>query len=213
MYHGFWRENHKDNHGVYIWMNEEKSNTIFDHADFDAYVGDLELDRYRRGCYLSKKGDNYYVYYGNFDQDGHKNDERAFFYSSKQDKIIVGKMVNDKYVNGYFVSFNSEDGNITDIVYCEFNNDEMPIKLLKSEEIDESLRTKISYEAKEFRVIALREDYFGQLYEKYKEILAFIRNEMNDIKILDDEEGYPRIMKLGMSYNDMKLFRELEKSL
>jgi len=68
----FGEKNQKDHHGVYVWKSEKAGNKDFSNCDFDAYVGDVELDSYKKGCYLSKSGDNFYVYYGKFEEDGKK---------------------------------------------------------------------------------------------------------------------------------------------
>ena len=80
-YHGLWKNNKKDKKGIYIWMNEPLNNKEFDNANFDTYVGIFDNDKFVRGTYLSKISDDFYLYHGNFDNEGKKTDENAFFYS------------------------------------------------------------------------------------------------------------------------------------
>ena len=103
VYYGYWKENKKDNHGIYLWMDEPENNKEFDNANFDAFVGEIDEDKYKKGTYLSKKIDDYYLYHGNFDENGRKTDDNAFFYSSKFDRLLKGKIVNDNFES--FVCF------------------------------------------------------------------------------------------------------------
>lgn len=69
MYYGGWKENKRDKNGIYIWIDEPLGNEQFDSANFDAYVGLIENDTFKRGTYLSKNGDDYFLYHGNFDNE------------------------------------------------------------------------------------------------------------------------------------------------
>lgn len=80
-------------------MDEPENNNDFDSSNFDAYCGEIEEDKYKRGTYLTKKGDDYYLYHGNFDENGRKTDENAFFYSSKFDRLLKGNIQNDNFIN------------------------------------------------------------------------------------------------------------------
>ena len=104
-YHGLWKNNKKDKNGIYIWMNEPLNNKEFDNANFDAYVGNFDNDKFVRGTYLSKISDDYYLYHGNFDSEGKKTDDNAFFYSSKYDRVLHGKIEKDNFVSAYVAFF------------------------------------------------------------------------------------------------------------
>lgn len=69
MYYGFWNNNKRDKNGMYIWIDEPLGNEQFEPANFDTYVGLIENDTFKRGTYLSKNGDDYYLYHGNFDNE------------------------------------------------------------------------------------------------------------------------------------------------
>lgn len=120
-YHGLWKNNKKDKNGIYIWMNEPLNNKEFDNANFDAYVGNFDNDKFVRGTYLSKISDDYYLYHGNFDGEGKKTDDNAFFYSSKYDRVLHGKIEKDNFVSAYVAFFESDSGEIKNIVYCTFD--------------------------------------------------------------------------------------------
>lgn len=211
MYHGFWREGKRSDRGVYLWIDEKINNHNFDQADFDCFIGEFESDLNKRGCYLSKQRDNYYVYYGSYDSDGKKSDDRGFFYSSKQEKLIIGKIHKDSLLNGHILSF-KDDGTIKDIFYCEFDSEGMPCSYVRSEDLASSTREEMSQTASEFREIILSYDVFGQVYQNYKQLRTFISNEARDVSVFDDSEGYPKIMKLCSSYNDITVYNSLEKA-
>jgi hypothetical protein len=211
IYHGFWKDDKKDHHGIAVWLDEKKGNTDFDLADFDAFVGEFEKDEYRKGTYLTKIDDNYFVYYGYFDSNGKKNDNNALFYTSKQDRMFRGVMKDDKYVSGYFIYFDDE-GKITDITYIEMDGDTQVVKhVRKFDKISKDEKEKLKNEATIFRNLLIEEDYFGMIYTKIKEMNDFIIKRF-DITNLDDTTNYLKIVKLAGSYNDVKINVRLNKA-
>ena len=78
MYYGFWKENVRDHHGIYLWMKNYTDSISFEEISFDAYVGTIADDRFKKGTYLSKVNDEYFLYYGGFDVNGMKNDNEIF---------------------------------------------------------------------------------------------------------------------------------------
>ena len=213
VYYGFWKDNKKDNHGLYLWMDEPENNKEFDNANFDAFVGEIEEDKYKKGTYLSKKIDDYYLYHGNFDENGRKTDNNAFFYSSKFDRLLKGKIVNDNFENGYVAFFDSETGLINDLVYCTFGGDGDVTSIKRKDEIDEKEKETVEKEINDFRNVILEVDYFGNIYEKYKEIKEFIKEHMISLDVLDDKEKFPEIIKLCISYNYNNIYNDIEKKV
>ena len=210
-YYGFWLNNHKNSHGIYLWIEEEENNDIFDNANFDCFIGNVKDNHYGRGCYLSKIEDNYYLYYGNFDEDGKKNDNNALFYTSS-DKLIKGKIVNDNFIEGYVSFFDSETGNMINFVYCKFDKDGSIIYLIndsdfgKNDEIE-----KIKKEMSLFRDVILEIDYFGDIYQKYKEIKKFVNENMNSVKRFNDKDKLKEMIELSVGYNSLDIYSKIEK--
>ena len=210
-YYGFWLNNHKNSHGIYLWIDEEENNNIFDNANFDCFIGNVKDNHYGRGCYLSKIEDNYYLYYGNFDDDGKKNDNNALFYTSS-DKLIKGKIVNDNFIEGYVAFFESETGNMINFVYCKFDKDGSVTYLVndsdfgKNEEIE-----KIKKEMLLFRDVILEIDYFGDIYQKYKEIKKFVNENMNSVKRFNDKDKLKEMIELSVGYNSLDIYSKIEK--
>ena len=64
-----------------------------------------------------------------------------------------------------------------------------------------------------FRNVILEEDYFTNIYDKYREIRSFIKENMTSLDILDDKVKFPEIIKLCVGYNSLNLFAEIEKKV
>ena len=212
-YHGFWKNNSKEKNGIYIWLEESNDNNIFDNANFDAYVGEIENDGYKRGTYLSKISDDYYLYHGNFDSKGRKTDNDAFFYSSKYDRLLHGKIFEDCFLNGYISYFDSETGLIVDLAYTTFDKEGSLINIISKDDIEKDEINKEEKVMTLFRNIILGVDYFGSIYSKYKNSKKFIEENMNDIDIFDDRENFPKIIDLCAEYNTNNIYNDIEKKV
>ena len=109
--------------GVYLWIKENKDVPMFNNfeeADFSCFVGDLEETHFIEGTYLTKKGEEYYVYHGKFNSNNEKDGDNAFYYNSDKDELLFGKIEKNKFVNS-FLSVFDEDGNIKNGIYANFN--------------------------------------------------------------------------------------------
>ena len=208
-YHGYWKDNKKNKYGIYMWLDEAEDNEEFDNANFDAYVGELEENKYKRGTFLKKDGDNYYVYHGDFSPDGKKNDEKGFYYSSSLDRLFHGKIENDVFVSGFIVYFNSETGEMENIVYAEFEKNNVKNVILK-EDIDEDEAQKEKDENTLFRNVILEIDYFGNIYQTYKSTFKFIAEEMGELSVFEDKEKFPLMMKTITAYNKDNIYFDIE---
>ena len=120
-YYGNWKNNKKEESGIYIWLSEPNNNSIFDEANFEAFIGKFEDDMYKKGTYLIKEEDEYYLYHGLFDREGKKSDDDAYFYSSKNDTLIHGRISKDIFRNGYIFVFDSDNGSVKEMAYCNFD--------------------------------------------------------------------------------------------
>ena len=105
-----------------MWLDEEEDNKGFDNANFYVYAGIFEGNNFKRGIFLQKKEDNYYVYHDDFTLDEKRNDDHAFFYSYSLDRLFHGKIENDIFKSWYIVYFVFDSGDIEKIVYCDFDS-------------------------------------------------------------------------------------------
>ena len=212
VYYGFWKNNKKDNHGCYLWVEEEQGNKDFEKTNFDTFIGLIDEDKYKRGTYLSKKEDNYYLYYGEFGENGKKTDNNAMFYSST-DRLIKGKIEDDEFKEGHIAIFDSETGDLTDLMFCTFGQKASVNSLKMEKDLDQESVKKIKEEMITFRNVILEEDYFGNVYSKYNEVKDFIKAHMNTLETLDDPEKYPEIISLCSGYNKLNIYADIEKKV
>ena len=212
VYYGFWKNNKKDNHGCYLWVEEEQGNKDFEKTNFDTFIGIIDEDKYKRGTYLSKKEDNYYLYYGEFGENGKKTDNNAMFYSST-DRLIKGKIEDDEFKEGHIAIFDSETGDLTDLMFCTFGQKASVNSLKMEKDLDQESVKKIKEEMITFRNVILEEDYFGNVYSKYNEVKDFIKAHMNTLETLDDPEKYPEIISLCSGYNKLNIYADIEKKV
>ena len=213
-YMGQWKNNLKDKYGIYIWMEEPENNFDYDYANFDAYVGEFEEEKYIRGSYLTKLNNEYLIYHGNFNHDGKKNDNNAYFYSSKTNKIFHGEIKNDILLCGYLGSFDEDKDEIIELLFCIFNEDgtvndvieEKDLKIGEDEIFDEKKKIE------NFRSIILDGDYFGKIYGKFKKIKDKI-DKLGDIsEILEKQNNIEAIDKLLNKFNKKNIYYNIEEN-
>ena len=209
-YFGIWKKNIKNEKGVYLWLNEN-INAIpfnnFDNANFDVFIGLFELDNLKYGTYLSKKQNDYYVYHGFFDKNGKKFGDNVFFYNSTEDQLICGKVINDKFINGYICLYN-EDGILSSILYCEFDNNGSIISYKNN--IDKNKYENVINDMQMFRNIIMQEDYFTDTFNIFKEMKYFCDNNIKFDSFYDDSLD---LIDMTFKFNNAKIFNEIEKNL
>ena len=211
-YLGNWKNNKKEKDGIYIWLAEPNKNMVFDEANFEAFVGEFDDDMYRKGTYLIKEGDDYYLYHGLFDREGRKSDDNAYFYSSKNDTLIHGRVSRDVFRNGYIFVFDSNSGAVSEMAYCNFDKDgNLMDSTYKSNLLKED-REKEEKKISNFRNIILNVDYFGYIYDKYKEIFKFVTNEIESCDDFENKEKLKKINKLCNDYNYNNIYQDIEKN-
>ena len=210
-YYGLWKNNKKDKSGIYIWMNEPLNNKQFDDANFDTYIGIFKEDKFVRGTYLSKNVDDYYLYHGDFDSDGKKTDDNAYFYSSKFDRVLHGKIQKDNFISAYVAFFESDSGEIKNLVHCDFDKSGNVISIVLQNDLKREDKVREENDIILFRNVILEIDYFGIIYSKYHEIKDFIRDNMDSIDILEDKNKFPLAMSLCSKHGENNIFRDIEK--
>ena len=203
IYYGYWQDNIKEKNGMYMWLDEpkEENNQSFDNTNLEAYIGDFEEGHYKKGTFLQKKGDDYYLYHGNFTEDGKKNDENGFFYSAKFDRLFHGTIENDFFIKGYVTYFNPEEGTIDNINYVSFDKDLKVSNIILDKDLEQKEKENESSLCSRFRDVILNIDYFGELYKKINDITKFINENITNIDIFNDEEKYSLMSNLVSAYS------------
>ena len=205
-YYGLWKDNYRNEHGIYLWLKENKNIkpfSDFENANFNAFIGNIEEDAFVKGTLLIKKGNDYYVYHGNFNENGKKEGDLCFFYSAKKELLLYGNFENDIFISGHMANFNDE-GNIIKI------NKYFKGKIINEKDINKleiDIVEKILFN---FRNVIMTKDYFGDLYKEFGQAINFRDRNMNNLEILNSDK-YIDIMNAAIGYNKITIFDDIEK--
>ncbi len=211
-YHGYWENNLKNSNGCYLWIEEPENNNNFDNANFEAFIGNINNDEIKKGTYLIKNNDTYFVYYGSFNQYFKKNDNNAYFYSSTHDRLFKGKIQNDLFIQGFLAFFN-DDGNLLELIYTEFDEEEQIKTVISENDLQCDQLSEIKENMKNFRNIILNKDYFGIIYHDYKECSKFISDHCSNYQIFEDKDFFPKIMDICSKYNNDNITKDINTIL
>jgi hypothetical protein len=207
-YYGLWENDLFNGNGIYLWLKEKEDKAPFsdyDNANFEAFVGNSSEGKFKKGALISKEGKNYYVYYGNFTDDGKKEGNKCFYYSSNLERLCYGTFENDIFIEGYVGNFDKK-GNLNALIIYKKDGENTKgekIKLKKEPEIENSL-IKI-------REIILNKNYLNMIYEEFAKIIKFRDEKMNNIEIIMTEE-YGTIIK-SFQFNKITLCKDIENNI
>jgi hypothetical protein len=216
-YFGMWENDMKHGRGIYLWLKENINNKInnklynpfnnFDTANFHAFIGELEKNNFKKGTLLKKEGEEYFVFHGFLDSKNlKKNGKDCFYYSAKLEEIFFGNYKNDIFIEGYVGKFD-DNGEIKNIVKYKNRKIIENDKLSTLDNIND-VKNKITT----FRNVIMSKDYFGILFNVFKDVINFKINSMKDINIFNSD-NYLDIMEISTSYNQVSIFKEIEKYL
>ena len=214
IWRGMWRDNIKEDHGIYLWLDEDNKKKPFEKFDdciFDVYLGEIDNDSFTKGVYLSKTKDNYYIYYGGYDIFGKRDGANCYYYNSNEDKVFYGSMKKGLFEDGFMGVFDDE-GKIYDLFRVEFDSKQKIRRYLQRDDIDTSVRERVEWRILVFRSLILEDDYFNMIFKAFKNIVEF-KDKKFSLKVLNSDEGYNKIKDVCFGYNNIDLFRKLEKNL
>ena len=211
-YFGQWKDNLKDKTGIYIWMDQPENNYEYDNANFEAYVGEFDDEKYVRGTYLSKVNNEYYLYHGNFDKEGKKNDNNAYFFSSKSNKMFHGKIMQDILVEGYLASFDAQGENVTEVVFCKFNEDGGVDDVVEQNKLNEEDVENEKKNITDFRALIFDGDHYGKIYKKFINLKEKIDRLEDLVDILEKEENIAEIDKILNKFNKKNIYNFIEEN-
>ena len=218
-YFGLWENDIKEGRGIYLWLKEsiDQSNrniinnksynpfNNFDKANFSAYVGNFEKNKFTKGTLLKKEEDNYFVFHGYF-SNSKKEGKNCFYYSAKLEEILYGTFKDDKFIEGFIGKFD-ENGEVKNIIKYKNKSIIEKDKVQSSDNIQE-----ISNKILTFRNVIMSKDYFGILYNIFKEAIDFKNENMNDVEIFNSDI-YLDLMDIASSYNQVSIFKDIERHL
>ena len=209
---GVFNEGKADNRGVYLWITEDKDVPMFndfEKADFSCFIGDLNAQHFIEGTYMTKKGEEYYVYHGKFNEKNEKDGDGAFYYNSDKDELMYGKVEQNKFVNAYLSVFD-EDGNIKNGIFVNFDENRKIKDYKQKEELPD--KSVIFDKMFDFRNIILDKDYFGQVFNTFKTTMAYIDSDVN-FESLDSPDKFPKLINVSFNFNKMTIKEDIEKVL
>ena len=208
-YYGLWENDLYNGFGIYFWLKEKKDITPFsdlDNACFDAFVGDSKEGNFKKGALLKKEGKKYFIYYGGFTEDGKREGEKCFYYSSNLEKLCYGTFNNGVFTEGYVGHFN-KDGKLDDLI--TYKKEEG--KGEQGEKIKINRQQKITNILTQFRNVISSKDYFKMIYEEFWNILKLRDEKMNDIEVFQSDE-YAKIMN-SFTFDKITLCQDIEKNV
>ena len=217
-YFGLWENDLKQGRGIYVWLKEDKNNSKnsynnksynpfnnFDKANFDAYVGNFDKNKFTKGTLLKKEGDNYFVFHGWF-LNSKKNGKNCFYYSAKLEEILYGTFKDDKFIEGFVGKFD-DNGDLKNLI--KYKNKSI-IEKDKFEPSDDE--KEVAKKILTFRNIIMSQDYFGILYNIFKDAIDFKNANMNNVELFNSEL-YLDLLDIAASYNQVSIFKNIEKHL
>jgi len=217
-YFGLWENDLKQGRGIYVWLKEDKNNSKnsynnksynpfnnFDKANFDAYVGNFDKNKFTKGTLLKKEGDNYFVFHGWF-SNSKKNGKNCFYYSAKLEEILYGTFKDDKFIEGFVGKFD-DNGDLKNLI--KYKNKSI-IEKDKFEPSDDE--KEVAKKILTFRNIIMSQDYFGILYNIFKDAIDFKNANMNNVELFNSEL-YLDLLDIAASYNQASIFKNIEKHL
>ena len=215
-YFGLWKDDKKDSRGVYVWLKQNKKqiNLInpfinFNDANFQAFVGEFNNDNFSKGTLLSKEGENYFVYHGTYINNLQRHGNKCFYYSATLEQLLFGTFKNNVFVDGYVGKFN-DDGELKNFIRYHnkaITNEE---NSLQKNNHSNNNSKNISSKLLTFRNVIMSKDYFGILFDVFKNIINFKEENMNDIDIMNSDK-YLDLMDTAASYNKITIFKDIEK--
>ena len=217
-YFGLWENDLKQGRGIYVWLKEDKNNSKnsynnksynpfnnFDKANFDAYVGNFDKNKFTKGTLLKKEGDNYFVFHGWF-LNSKKNGKNCFYYSAKLEEILYGTFKDDKFIEGFVGKFD-DNGDLKNLI--KYKNKSI-IEKDKFEPSDDE--KEVAKKILTFRNIIMSQDYFWILYNIFKDAIDFKNANMNNVEVFNSEL-YLDLLDIAASYNQASIFKKIEKHL
>ena len=161
-YIGEWKENQKNGIGFLKYLNKDSENFfygLFNNGDF------------KQGLYINLNKDIYY--FGNFNN-GKKNDDFSVYINYKKNRIFIGQIQNDIFINGYVIILKIEETKnniilkIRNIVYRD-KDKYIPIKIKNNKNLE-----KFIY------IVPKIVNQLKMIFENFEESLSELENIYND---------------------------------
>lgn len=207
-YYGLWKNDLKNGNGIYLWLREnaaKKPFSDFDNSNFQAFIGEIERDIFKKGTLLSKEGEDYLVYHGTFDIDGNREGKNCFFFNSTLEELCFGEYLDDRFIKGYVAHFD-EEGNVKD--FLKFSDGQ----IISKEKLDDEEFKKKSKIMFDFRNVIMDKNYFEDVYEEFQKIKDFEKNKMNSLDVFNSDD-FVKLLSIASGYNKVTIYEDIEKNV
>ena len=207
-YYGLWENDLFNGKGIYLWLKEKENITPFsdyENAIFQAFIGNSNNGKFQKGALLSKEGKNYFVYYGNFSDDGKKEGNKCFYYSFKLEKLCYGTFSNGIFIEGYVGNFD-KNGKLNGLIIYKKEGENV-----QGEKLELNKEPQIENILLKIRETIHQKNYFNMIYEEFSEIIKFRDEKMNNIDIILTED-YGQIIK-SFKFNKITLCEDIENNI
>jgi len=139
-YLGEWKNNFRNGKGIYIWKNSNEK-IPFDKSNFDVVIGDFENNDFKYGLTISKKDNTFNIYKGKY-ENNKKNDNKAFFLEN-YNKAFYGNFINDEIISGRFITYNEKYEIINSFYFEKNNNNDYNFEKEKEKENDIIIKKEV----------------------------------------------------------------------
>lgn len=228
IYLGFWKNNKKDNYGIYLHKPEEgqvelyngswdgglkskagiyiwKKGTDFEEpiakATFDAYIGQFKAGKFSEGLFISQKVEDEKVlqhYYLGKFDDDGKKVDDNGFYYMAHIDKVFYGKINDDKLLEGHVAKLNEDGELDTPFY--FKKDEEGN--INSDDIEEDKKDEITQQFQKFLSLVKETDFFELINQQGKLCMDEVYY-YDSLDKFESEEGFAKDLKKLTSYGDI----------
>lgn len=122
---------------------------------------------------------------------------------------MYGKVEQNKFINAYLSVFD-DDGNIKNGIFVNFDENRKIKDYKQKEELPD--KSVIFDKMFDFRNIILDKDYFGEVFNTFKNTMAYIDSDVN-LESLDSPDKFPKLINASFNFNKMTIKEDIEKVL
>ena len=122
------------------------------------------------------------------------------------EEILYGTFKDDKFIEGFVGKFD-DNGDLKNLI--KYKNKSI-IEKDKFEPSDDE--KEVAKKILTFTNIIMSQDYFGILYNIFKDAIDFKNANMNNVELFNSEL-YLDLLDIAASYNQVSIFKNIEKHL
>ena len=98
-------------------------------------------------------------------------------------------------------------------MYANFDKNLKITSIILDKDLQQKEKDNESKLCSRFRDVILGIDYFGELYNKIKDITKFMEENMNSLDIFINEEKYPLMINLCVAYSRNNIDNDIKSKV